>query len=144
MGSEGSRRPLVGVGVLIFQAGTTKCLLGKRKGSHGAGEFALPGGHLEYGESFEECAKREVLEETGLVLDSAEFAYAVNSVFPGGAHYVTVFCRAEVPATAQPHNCEPHKCEGWDWVEYGSIARDCHPIFLPLAKLLLESPYRPH
>lgn len=215
------QRPLVGVGVLIFQEGTTKCLVGKRcggwglrslgaaccrfcygrnlvsswvaqlpcrKGPHGGGEYALPGGHLEYGESFEECAAREVraherpcqpltrvwppslaaaqpgstqagscashppldplpwqvLEEAGLQLASPTFAYAINAVFPAsGKHYVTVFCRAEVPAGAQPRNLEPHKCEGWAWVEYASLAHACQPLFLPLAKLL-DSPYRPH
>ena len=52
------QRPKVGVGVMIFKNG--KVLLGKRKGSHGEGEFALPGGHLEYMEGFANCASREV------------------------------------------------------------------------------------
>lgn len=39
-----------------------------RKGSHGDGEWALPGGHLEMGESFEQCAVREVEEETGIMV----------------------------------------------------------------------------
>ncbi|KAI7838259.1 hypothetical protein COHA_007948 [Chlorella ohadii] len=137
-----TERPLVGVGVLVFKEGTQQCLVGQRKGSHGGGEWALPGGHLEHGESFEECAAREVLEEAGLQLAAPQFAYAVNSVFPSGAHYVTVFVRAEVPADAQPLNCEPHKCEGWEWVEYDSIPEQCQPLFMPLAKLL-DSPYRP-
>lgn len=139
--AESQQRPLVGVGVLIFQAGTQRCLVGRRKGAHGGGEWALPGGHLEHGESFEQCASRE--EETGLELGAdVHFAYAVNSVFPSGAHYVTVFCRAEVAADAAPRNMEPHKCEGWEWVEYSRLAQACQPLFLPLAKLL-ESPYQP-
>lgn len=84
----------------------------------------------------------QVLEETGLELGSAEYAYAVNSVFPSGAHYVTVFCRAAAPPGAQPLNLEPLKCEGWEWVEYDRLVADCQPMFLPLAKLL-ESPWRP-
>ena len=111
----------------------------RRKGAHGGGEYALPGGHLEHGESFEECGAREVLEEAGLELLLAEtrYAYAVNTVFPtSGAHYVTVFCTASVPAGAQPRNCEPHKCEGWEWVSWGDLRRTCQPLFLPLAKLL--------
>ena len=33
------------------------------------------------GESFEDCAKREVLEETGIYLEAAQFAYAVSICF---------------------------------------------------------------
>ena len=54
------QKPKVGVGIMILKNG--KVLLGKRKGSHGEGEFAFPGGHLEYMESFANCAKREIAE----------------------------------------------------------------------------------
>ena len=53
----------VGVGVIIVRDGNV--LLGERAGSHGAGTWALPGGHLEFGETVADCARREVLEETG-------------------------------------------------------------------------------
>ena len=70
-----------------------------RKSKLGLGDYALPGGHLEYGESFEACATRELLEETGIEADpaAARFAYAINTVFPGGAHYVTIFMEVHVP-----------------------------------------------
>ncbi len=67
----------VGFGVLLLKDG--KMLLGKRhedpsKASsalHGEGTWTMPGGKLHFRESFEEGAKREVLEETGIKLTSA-------------------------------------------------------------------------
>ena len=60
-----SRRPQVGVGVLITKDDLV--LLMKRQNSHGDGTWAPPGGHLEYGETPEECAMRETQEETARV-----------------------------------------------------------------------------
>ena len=67
------QRPNVGVGVMILK--DEKVLLGKRKGSHGAGEYAFPGGHLEYLESFSTCAQREVMEECGIEIDQIRFQF---------------------------------------------------------------------
>ena len=66
-----------------------------------SGTWALPGGHLDFGESFETCAMREVLEETGLQVkdDSVRFLTATNDVMPSEhKHYVTIFmaCRPEL------------------------------------------------
>lgn len=60
------------------------------------GTLQCPGGHLEYGESFEECARREVLEETGLEVGNIQFRTATNDVFGEGKHYVTVFVSCEI------------------------------------------------
>ena len=59
-------RPKVGIGVII-ENNENKILIGKRKGSHSP-YFSIPGGHLEIGETFEAAAKKEVLEETGLLI----------------------------------------------------------------------------
>ena len=57
-------RPYVGVGAVIVQDG--KVLLVKRKYEPLAGQWSLPGGAVEVGETLEACLIREMLEETGL------------------------------------------------------------------------------
>jgi NUDIX domain len=53
------RRPLIGVGVVVVRPEDGKIYVGVRKGSHGATKLALPGGHLEFGEAWADCAARE-------------------------------------------------------------------------------------
>jgi len=67
---EIGHRPLImsGAGAVILN-GRNEILLQKRKDN---GLWALPAGSMELGESFEECARREVLEETGLTLGKME------------------------------------------------------------------------
>jgi 8-oxo-dGTP diphosphatase len=60
-------RPIVGVGAVILVDG--KVVLIKRRFEPLAGQWSLPGGTLEVGESLEQGTAREVLEETGLVVD---------------------------------------------------------------------------
>src|SRR5512139_3996343 len=57
-------RPYVGVGAVIVQDG--KVLLVKRRHEPLAGQWSLPGGAVEVGETLEACVAREMLEETGL------------------------------------------------------------------------------
>ena len=78
--------PKVGVGVMILKDG--KVLMHKRKGTHGGGEFALPGGHLEYMESFEDCVRREVREEAGILIKNIRFLRILNLKLYAPKHYV--------------------------------------------------------
>ncbi|HHX4718508.1 TPA: NUDIX hydrolase, partial [Pseudomonas aeruginosa] len=104
--------PQVGVGVLILRDG--KVLLGRRKGSHGAGCWSAPGGHLEFGEAVEDCALREALEETGLALSELRHGPFSNDVFEG-RHYLTAFILAGCAEDAEARLMEPGKCDGWAW-----------------------------
>jgi 8-oxo-dGTP diphosphatase len=129
-GSANKRSPLVGVGVLVLREG--RVLLGQRKGSHGAGTWALPGGHLEFGETVAQCAVREVLEETGLDIHAVTPAPYTNDVFEAeGKHYITLFVTAHSTA-GEPALCEPDKCSEWRWCRWSELPA---PLFPPLATL---------
>jgi 8-oxo-dGTP diphosphatase len=108
-------------------------LLGERIGSHGSHTWATPGGHLELGESIEQCAKREVLEETGLVVESFTKLGFTNDIFEQeGKHYVTLFVLAECTQGA-PQVTEPNKCLQWKWRSLDDLPQ---PLFLPLENFL--------
>ncbi|WP_036242640.1 nucleotide triphosphate diphosphatase NUDT15, partial [Methylobacter luteus] len=111
--------PRVGVGVLIIKNG--RVLLEKRKGSHGAGTWSAPGGHLEYGESIENCAEREVLEEVGIRIRDLQYGLFTNNVFEAEQkHYVTVFVLAKWESGVVETK-EPEKCEGWEWFDWSNL-----------------------
>jgi 8-oxo-dGTP diphosphatase len=125
-------------------------LLGQRIGSLGASTWGLPGGHLEHGESFEECAAREVAEETGLEVEKLRFLTATHDFFAAqsrsddgpekqqekGQYYVTIFMTATVKAkNDQPASrampeaqlLEPNKCAGWDWISWPELVAYARP-----------------
>lgn len=111
-------RPKVGIGVMVFK--NEKVLMGRRKSSHGAGEWAWPGGHLEYLESFEACAKREVMEETGMEIKNIRFNRLMNLKVYEPKHYVDVGLIADWKS-GEPEIREPHKCDGWEWFSIDSL-----------------------
>ena len=99
-------RPKVGIGVMIFKDGMV--LLGKRTSSHGAGEFAFPGGHLENGESFEAFAKRETLEEADIEITNVRFLNVENVLDYLPKHYIQVSLIADWKS-GEAKNLEPEK-----------------------------------
>lgn len=136
-------RPRVGVGVVLLAPGIHpgRVLIGQRKGSHGVGKWALPGGHLEGGEKFEVCAAREIQEETGIDLlpESIKFLTATNDIMNAdGGHYVTIFmgCILDKNQVDQIMNTEPDKCEGWVWLPWEDV--QVIPKFMPLQHFIEE------
>jgi 8-oxo-dGTP diphosphatase len=123
--------PRVGVGVFVFRDG--KFLMGQRQGSHGEGTWSLPGGHLEYGETPEDTAHREVLEETGCDITNVRFAALTNDFFRDeGKHYITWWTMSDWKA-GEPSITEPEKCVAQMWTDFDNLPE---PLFLPWQELL--------
>ncbi|KAL7589702.1 nudix hydrolase 1 [Lactuca sativa] len=135
--SSSSPPPAPVIAVVVFLIKDNTVLLGRRRDSVGLNTFALPGGRLEFGESFEECATREVKEETGLDIKDIQFLTVTNDVFTEAEkpfHSVAIYMRASLSDPDQiPQNVEPDKCYGWDWYDW---KKPPQPLFRPLETML--------
>ena len=126
-----------GVGVILLKNG--KILLGKRNDDpakadselHGEGTWTLPGGKIEYGESFEECAKREVSEETGIIVKNTK-VFCVNNDKNKYAHFISIGLISE-HFEGEPKIMEPDEIIEWKWFELNKLPI---PMFFPSAKII--------
>ena len=127
----------VGVGVFILKEG--KVLLGKRHGDpekatsllQGAGRWTMPGGKLDFGESFEDGIARETLEECGIIINNPK-VICINNDQVETAHFVTIglFCD-EFEGEAKV--MEPDKIVEWHWFELDNLP---DPMYFPSLRIL--------
>lgn len=125
MSDEAHSRPLVAVGIIIVKDG--KILVGERLSSHGAHTYQIPGGHFEFGKSFEEQARLEVEEETGLTDIEFKRPISLNNERVYGKHYVNIGFLTEWKS-GEPGNPEPTKSRNWQWYDPTHLPK---PLFAP-------------
>lgn len=106
----------VGMGALIFND-EGKLLLTKRghKAKNERGTWEIPGGALEFGETFEQGLKREIKEELDVEIEVVELLHLCDHIIPDEhQHWVspTYICRI---VTGTPSILEPEKCEEIGW-----------------------------
>ena len=90
---------------------------------------------LESVSSVEECAAREVMEETGLDVEVVGRGPYTSNIFPEeDKHYVTLFVVARA-LTGNPMVREPAKCSGWRWFRWSELPS---PLFPPLSSLYVS------
>ena len=133
----GDKKVGVGFGVMILR--NNKLLLGKRSEDpekadselHGEGTWTMPGGKLEFGESFEEGARREGLEETGLKMGKVK-VICVNNDKNQFAHFVTIGLFSE-DVIGEPKVMEPDEITEWKWFSLSGLPNN---LFFPSKKML--------
>ncbi|MFA5076091.1 MAG: NUDIX domain-containing protein [Patescibacteria group bacterium] len=117
-----TKQPLVGIGVLI-QRPDGKVLLGLRSGTHGVGEWAFPGGWLDYGEKIFVCGVREAKEEVDLdveIVKVISIADQLRYIADKGFHVVNIGLLARYLG-GEPKLLEPDKCVRWEWFDLDKL-----------------------
>lgn len=131
MSRSNNAAPVIGVGVLVWRE--KKLLLGKRKAKDQAVCWQFPGGHLEYNESVASCARREVLEETGLSVKNFRHLGFTDKTFDMAQRkYITLLVSCDYDA-GEARVLEPEKCAGWQWFDYPQLPA---PLFKPIVTFI--------
>lgn len=134
-------RPGVGIGVFVFDEENNKILLGKRIKEQ---KYGLPGGKLEYSESFEESAIRELFEETNILINQTNRLNitCTFNCFDKEAEYHWVVIYLSIIITKEEEQQlktnELDKCEEWLWIDYDTLIKfkNNDQLFIPLQMFL--------
>lgn len=116
-----NERPKVGVACFVWRDG--KFLMGKRIGKHGKNTWSVPGGHLEYGESWEDAARREVMEESGMEIDNVRLLAVTNDIFDTGKHYISIWLDADWKSK-EPIITEPDIWIDQKWMDFSELPEE--------------------
>ncbi|MEE9406055.1 MAG: NUDIX domain-containing protein [Candidatus Aenigmarchaeota archaeon] len=135
--SEKPKLVRAGIGIMVMK--DRKVLLGRRHSDpekadsllHGEGQWTLPGGKLDFGDTIPGGAAREVKEETNIDVKELE-AFCVTNERVHDAHFVTVGLIAR-EFEGEPKVMEPDEIVEWKWFSLDELPS---PIFLPSEKMI--------
>ena len=131
MDNQQKRNIAVRVAILVLNG--DRILLEKRANVLGKGTWAPPIGHLDFGETFEQTAMREVQEETGIEIADPKFRVLTNDFFEAeNEHSVTVWTEAKY-VSGEPHLKAPEEESEIGWFQWNDLPE---PLFLSMRHML--------
>lgn len=115
-----------GTAAIIRKDGYMLMLL--RHGADGSGKWSVPGGWMESGETPQEAAVRETMEETGIVVKPVGEPGVITFTAEDGSWIVDLFVECE-HVSGLPMVLEPDKCKDVTWVHEDVLPS---PLYAPL------------
>lgn len=118
---EGNARPVPVVRLIIAQPNGRVLILRRQNTSYGSGEWCLPGGKVDYGETVEESIVKEIREETSLICTATRFLFYQDSLplKTGGMHCINLYFKCEVEGTVQLNE----ESSDHAWISQGDLPR---------------------
>lgn len=113
----------VAIGVLMFND-KGQIFLSKRSqnAKNERGTWEMPGGSVEFGETLEDAAKREIKEEFGVDIEIMRQFTAENHFIPAeGQHWVPTSFQAKIKDGQEPKIMEPEKCDEIGWFDLDNL-----------------------
>jgi 8-oxo-dGTP diphosphatase len=133
-----NQKPQVGVAILLMKG--NQVLLMKRKGPHGPGTWTTPGGHMEFGETPEQCAAREAKEEVGVEVVEIRFRALTNDVFESEErHSVSIWMDGKI-RSGEPSIVAEEEVAELGWFTWDALPQ---PLYLPFENYVKENSYPP-
>lgn len=111
----------ISVGIVVFKEDSI--LFGRAHNKEGKRKYILPVGHLEYMESFTNCAKRELAEECGIEIENIKFHFISNTDNYKPTHFVHVGLIADWKS-GEPEVLEQGGIEAWEWIDRNNLPKD--------------------
>jgi 8-oxo-dGTP diphosphatase len=128
-----SEKGITGAGVGVMVINENKVLLGLRNSDpakadsalHGEGNWTMPGGKMHFGDTFEQAAARELIEETGIVGNNFKVFSLSNDKVPD-AHFITIGLLCS-DFSGEPKVMEPDEIVEWRWWEIDKLPSNIFP-----------------
>ncbi len=143
-----TKYPRVGIGVMVIR--DNKILLGLRHQDpekadselHGEGTWTMPGGKVDWHQTIEESAKRELEEETSLKANKLKLI-SVSDEIVHDNHFVTNgFICTDFEGDVQV--MEPDEITEWKWFAFDSLPEKVFPPSMKVLKNYLDGEFYKH
>ncbi len=130
----------IGAGVFVLNEDRTKTLLLLRSKNctNEPGTWSRPGGTIEYGETIEQCLRRETREEVGVEITNIEFMHVFDHFVPEKKqHWIALGYKAIIAPGQKPYIVEPSKCDDLRWFGKDEIPKNIYSPVKPAIDMWL-------